>query len=120
MTQRTLERLPQVLTDVIHAPQTSVMAAGGTISASAAVKLDYINSYGSTIGIYIGVALSLLLIAVQVIKLRNDLKDRRVRIANATADRIELSATKASHDQLVRKKLELEISQLERGVASNA
>ena len=114
MPQRILERLPQVLTDVAHAPQTSVLAAGGTISASVANKFEYINSYGSTIGIYIGVVLSLLLIAVQVIKLRHDLKDRRVRIANDTADREIAAITRTNHDRLIQKKLKLEISQLER------
>ena len=114
MPQRIIAKLSQVSMDVIHAPQTSVAAAGGTITASAADKLGYINSYGSTVGIYIGVVLSLLLIVVQAVKFKHHLQDRRVRIDNEALDR-ELSAlSKTAHDELSRKKLELEIANLER------
>lgn len=112
MPQRIVDKLSQVMTDVVQAPQTSLATAGGTISAGAAEKLGYIGSLGSTVGIYIGACLSLLLIFVQVVRLRHDIEDRRVRIANNKFDRESAARSKEQHDALMRKKLELEIEML--------
>ena len=115
MPQRIIEKLNQSAAEILTAPQTSVVAAGGTLSASAADKLGYINSYGSTVGIYIGVVLSIVLLVVQVVKQRHYLRDRRVRLDNEALDR-ELSViSRAASDEFARKnleKLELEIKAL--------
>ncbi len=103
MLEKISEKVSQTLTNVIQPPQTSIPTAGGTISVGAAEKLDYIGGVGSTVGIFVGVALTSFLIFVQAVKLKHYLVDRQVRIKS-----------KAAHDNLIHQKLELEIKNLQR------